>query len=81
MIKAILFDFYGVICSDDYWQKVKRDSATAGRGEEVGQLGRAVNLGQIDWPQYLKRVARDLGQPESVVEENYIKGQIGRAHV
>jgi epoxide hydrolase-like predicted phosphatase len=69
VIKAIIFDFFGVICSDEYWQFVKADkNDTDG---QFNKLSNDLNLGNISWDDFVDEVARDTGQEEEQVRKMY----------
>src|SRR5687768_10999752 len=68
MIRAIIFDYFGVICSDEYWQFVKTNKNI---NSEFGQLANDVNRGNIKWNQFLQTVAIKTGQPLEKVTELY----------
>ena len=55
MIKAVIFDFFGVICSDDYWRFVKRDRQS---DSEFSEIAKEVNLGSINWQSFVEKVAK-----------------------
>ncbi len=67
MIKAVIFDFFGVLCSDEYWQQVKQ-----GRQTDAKYHGYAdeVNLGQIPWQTFVQKIAKATGK--SVTEVNHM---------
>jgi epoxide hydrolase-like predicted phosphatase len=67
-IKAIIFDYFGVICSDEYWRFVKEDR---NMGAAFGQLANAVNLGQMPWRDFIATVAQKTGQSVEAVSELY----------
>lgn len=54
MIKAIIFDFFGVVCSDEYWQFVKADRQTDSVFREYAD---EVNSGEIDWKAFVEKIA------------------------
>jgi epoxide hydrolase-like predicted phosphatase len=68
MIKAVIFDFFGVICSDEYWNFVKEDKNMQGR---FGELSDSVNLGRLSWPEFLKTVAEETGRDFEEVKKMY----------
>lgn len=68
MIKAIIFDFFGVICSDEYWKFVKEDKNMGGK---FGHLADDVNIGRLSWQQFMQRVADETGQDVARVKEMY----------
>jgi epoxide hydrolase-like predicted phosphatase len=69
VIKAIIFDFFGVICSDEYWQFVKADkNDTDG---QFNKLSNDLNLGNISWDDFVDEVARDTGQEKEQVRKMY----------
>lgn len=68
MIKAVIFDFFGVICSDEYWNFVKEDKNLDG---DFSKLAEAVNLGEISWKQFVQKIADDVGEDVAEVERMY----------
>lgn len=73
MIKAIIFDFFGVICSDDYWRYVRQDrhADTAYRA-----YADEVNLGEIPWQTFVHMVADALGSTVKDVNGMYESAKI-----
>jgi epoxide hydrolase-like predicted phosphatase len=67
MIKAIIFDFFGVICSDEYWESVKN---VQGRTDEFLSLADSVSIGKISWREFIKEMSVRTGKSE----EELIKG-------
>lgn len=55
MIKAVIFDFFGVIRSDDFWQFLKRDPLT---DIAFNELAGEVNIGAIGWKTFVNKVAQ-----------------------
>ena len=78
MIRAVLFDFYGVICSDEYWYKVRELGSLNGSEPHIKALSQDVNLGLISWSDYCRQVAQDLGKTEAEIENNYAKYRLNR---
>lgn len=68
MIKAVIFDFFGVICSDGYWNLVKRDRNAP---SDFSRLADGVNLGDISWKEFLTRIAQRTGESPERVSEAY----------
>jgi epoxide hydrolase-like predicted phosphatase len=68
VIKAIIFDFFGVIYSDEYWRFVKEDVNMQG---QFHQLSEDVNLGRLDWQTFMQKVADKTGRPLAEVEKMY----------
>lgn len=67
-IKAIIFDYFGVISSDEYWRFVKEDKNVSG---EFHELASGVNLGKIHWDEFLKIVADKTAKPVEEVKRMY----------
>lgn len=65
MIKAIIFDFYGVLCSDDYWQFIKANRDAPGPFRDLAD---DVHLGRISWTEFVKRSAAESGQDPKEVD-------------
>lgn len=74
MIKAIIFDYFGVIFSDEYWRLVKTDKNI--EQGEFHQLSRDVNLGAISWQQFIEKIAAKLDKPAIEVAELYSNERI-----
>lgn len=68
MIKAIVFDFFGVICSDDYWKFVKSDIKIS---DKFSELANSVNLGKMSWENFLEKVAIETGKTTEEVKKMY----------
>lgn len=64
MIKAVIFDYFGVLSSDEYWRAMGGDSRT---GAAFHSLAQEVNLGHITWHDFVARVAEQAGKsPEQL---------------
>ncbi len=72
-IKAIIFDFFGVICSDEYWNFVSVDKNYS---SEFHKLADEVNLGKLGWQEFLTDVAEMTGQTYRQVERLYKQEKI-----
>ncbi len=68
MIKAVIFDYFGIICSDEYWQSVKNNKNLQGA---FPQLSSDVNLGRMHWADFIQRIADKTGQSPSEIIELY----------
>lgn len=68
MIKAIIFDFYGVIQGDPYNIWLSRNKLS--RSGEYSQLARQVDKGEIDRPKFLEGLSKTIGR-EVTAEELY----------
>jgi len=68
MIKAIVFDFYGVICSDEYWQLVKHDRNVE---SDFSKLADELHLGEITWEEFVKQISDRTGQPAEEINKAY----------
>jgi len=73
MIKAIIFDFFGVLCSDGYWDSVKH---TEGRSEEFIVLSDEVSMGKISWKEFVARLAERTGKTEAELLAGYASQKI-----
>lgn len=78
MIKAVLFDYFGVVASSAYWNNIKQLEKSAGRHQRFHELADKVNMGKLDWPKFCSEIAADLGLNESEVEERYNRHSINR---
>lgn len=68
MIKAVIFDFFGVVCSDEYWRFVGHDKQTAGVLRDITD---EVNSGQLSWREFMGKVAKAAGKSLAEVETMY----------
>lgn len=73
MIKAIIFDFFGVVRSDEYWRFVHEDKNQPG---PFNSLAEKVNLGELNWPDYIREVANATGKSAEEVNAMYRSEQI-----
>lgn len=55
MIKAVLFDYFGVVSSDHYWDTVGADKEDY--EDAYFDLSNQVNLGTLKWREFMKMVA------------------------
>lgn len=65
MIKAVIFDFYGVLCGDDYWQVVKANRDAPGKFRDLAD---SMHLGKITWHEFVERSAVESGQDPKEVD-------------
>jgi len=68
MIKAVIFDYFGVICSDEYWRFVKEDKNIQGGFHE---LANAVNRGEVHWDEFVSEVAHKTGKQPTDIQHLY----------
>ncbi len=73
MIKAIIFDYFGVVSSDNYWQFVKEDKNVEG---SFGRLAKAVNVGQMTWREFIAELSERTGTPAERINELYAAERI-----
>ncbi len=73
MIKAVIFDYFGVVCSDEYWRYVKEDKNLDG---SFAELANEVNLGRLKWRDFMGELSKKTGTPLSEIEELYQTEQI-----
>lgn len=67
MIKAIIFDFFGVLCSEEYWRLVKDkfDNTT------FHNLAKGIHIGSLSWQEFVQKVGVQTGQTASEVQRMY----------
>ena len=68
MIKAVIFDFFGVVCSDQYWQYVKTDRQTQTVFRDYTD---EVNTGEISWSDFIEKIADATHTTPEEVREMY----------
>lgn len=68
MIKAVIFDFFGVICSDEYWHFVKADRQAKGVFRDYTD---EVNSGEISWADFIKKIASATHTSPEEVRDMY----------
>lgn len=76
MIKAIIFDYFGVISSDDYWKFVKADKNMENNFQ---QLAADVNLGKISWQKLVDETAARIGKSTQEVDAMFASQRINPA--
>jgi epoxide hydrolase-like predicted phosphatase len=73
VIRAVIFDYFGVISSDDYWRYVREDKNMTGIFHDLSD---DVNKGRIHWQDFLKAVAEKIGTDPKEVARLYHTQQI-----
>lgn len=73
MIKAIIFDYFGVISSDEYWDFVGTDKDLT---TEWVKLANDVNLGRLSWQDFLQGLAEATGKSLEEVRQVYEREMI-----
>jgi epoxide hydrolase-like predicted phosphatase len=68
VIKAVIFDFFGVICSDEYWNSIK---SIEGSSQEFTALSDNVSSGKISWPEFIKEISARTGKTEQDLIDGY----------
>ena len=68
MVKAVIFDYFGVISSDDYWKFVRHNRD---RASEFRDYASAVNNGEMHWSDFIDKVAQATGTDVDRVNELY----------
>lgn len=69
MVKAIIFDYFGVVCSDEYWNIVKEDKNL--KHGVFHELSNQVNLGQISWEDFITNIAQKTGRSVDEMQSLY----------
>lgn len=67
-IRAVFFDYFGVISSDQYWNFVKEDKNVQG---DFGQLSADVNSGKMTWTSFIARLSELTGQSIDHINDLY----------
>jgi epoxide hydrolase-like predicted phosphatase len=73
VIKAVIFDFFGVICSDDYWKSVKSNFSYP---EKFGELSAAASTGNLSWRQFLQKISEETGKSTEELAQLFKEEQI-----
>ena len=73
MIKAIIFDFFGVLCSNEFWRSVKADNYEA---SDFKKIADSVNLGHLSWQNFLEEVASKTRKSVDQLQRMYEAEQI-----
>lgn len=73
MIKAVIFDYFGVISSDEYWNLVKADKNLS---SDFLNIANRVNLGKLHWRDFIQMVADKTSQSFPEVEAMYSSERI-----
>jgi len=68
MIKAIIFDYFGVLCSDEIWKAIKSDDRI---GSEFKGWAQSMHTGEISWKDFVNKVARETRRTPQQVEALY----------
>lgn len=73
MIKAIIFDYFGVVSSDEYWDFVGSDKDLT---TEWLNLANKVNLGKLTWQEFLQGLAEETHKPLEEIKRVYEQEKI-----
>lgn len=73
MIRAVIFDFFGVLCSDGYWKSVKKDFR---HPEKFGELSHDASRGVLSWEQFLAKLSNETGRSSEELGALFEKEQI-----
>lgn len=76
MIKAVIFDFYGVIISDDLWQFSGVDKQQD--GDIFHRLANEVNRGDLSWTSFRKELAAASHKSLQEVDALYSQFRVDR---
>lgn len=68
MIKAIIFDYFGVLSSDEYWHYVGSNKQTR---DNFHELADEVNLGEISWQNFISELADEMGKTSEEIVQMY----------
>lgn len=68
MIKAIIFDYFGVVSSDEYWDYVGADKNVT---SDYLNLANRVNLGKLHWREFIEELAKKVGKPVEEIKQVY----------
>lgn len=68
MIKAIIFDYFGVVSSDEYWGLVKTDKDLS---SDYLNLANRVNLGKLHWQEFINELAGKVDKPIDDIKRVY----------
>ncbi len=67
-IKAVFFDYFGVISSEGYWQLVKEDKNVGG---SFADLAKRMNSGELSWVDFVAKIAQLTNQTPADVQRFY----------
>ncbi len=65
MIKALIFDYFGVVTSDKYWQYIH---ANVVNNQKLHKAHEQANTGSMGWSEFINSVAQELNQiPQEIM--------------
>jgi len=67
MIKAIIFDFFGVLCSEEYWKSVQERFDN----DAFHKLATGIHTGRLGWGEFVQKVAMQTEQTTDEVQRMY----------
>ena len=72
MIKAVIFDCFGVLTTDG-WKQIRREVLTEDtQWEEARRLDQAVNTGRISYDEFVSEVAKLVGRSEEETRKRLV---------
>lgn len=74
MIKAIIFDFAGVIMPDAFWRWIRNNvSDLDSKEERIHNLTKKVDIGDIGEKKFLSEVSKISGKSETIIKKEIFK--------
>jgi putative hydrolase of the HAD superfamily len=71
MIKAVIFDYFGVVATDSYWGDVKKLFNLNGNKKDIDKLALKVNDGDISWYEFCKKIGNFIDISPEEVDKKY----------
>jgi epoxide hydrolase-like predicted phosphatase len=73
MIKAVIFDYFGVVCSNEFWHQIKHDKRVAA---DFGKMASDVNEGKMHWHEFVSELAKRTEKSIDEMEKLYETEQL-----
>ncbi len=67
----VVFDYFGVIAEDTFWDEAKRRAVMGGEAEEMRELLDEMNVGDISWREYCENVSVEIGVSAEDIDRRY----------
>jgi len=74
-IKALIFDYYGVISTDALWA-LSGVSPDDGPDEKFHKIAAQHNLGKLNWTEFADRIAQEIGKSSEEVTRAYAQNRL-----
>ncbi len=71
VIKAVIFDYFGVLAVDNYWSIIHKFAHKNGDEVALHQAGQNVSAGRLSWSDFCKVIAEQMDESPEDVDKKF----------